>query len=150
MESVVYTAASSPQCSSAPFLLLVGLLRHPHSIHDQQHQHVCASNQFLGRRYLSPDLLAHIIPLRRGEAAPDDRPDGRRPQRWTKTVPQLEGSCTGCVEGAWVERVLAGICAVFPEGVPGECYGFGCIRRRDAYLAMKKSGYIRTAYIFNQ
>jgi hypothetical protein len=39
---------------------------------------------------------------------------------------------------------------VFPEGVPGECYGFGCIRRRDAYLAMKKSGYIRTAYIFTQ
>lgn len=44
-----------------------------------------------------------------------------------------------------MERVLARVRAMFPQGVPGECYGFGCIRGRDAYLALKEDGYIRTA-----
>lgn len=38
-----------------------------------------------------------------------------------------------------MERLLERICALFPEGIPGERHGFGCIRRCDAVVALINS-----------
>lgn len=59
------------------FLLLVGFLRCPDAMDEKQHRDVGASNQFLGRGDISTDLLVDLVPVRCGQAATDDRPDGR-------------------------------------------------------------------------
>lgn len=35
-----------------------------------------------------------------------------------------------------MERILERVCAMFPESVPGECHGSGCIRGCDAVAAL--------------
>lgn len=61
-------------------LLLVGFLRHPHPLHERQHQDVRTGHQLLGWWYLRPDLLANLVPVRRGQATAHGGPDGRRAQ----------------------------------------------------------------------
>ncbi|KAJ5724528.1 hypothetical protein N7493_006256 [Penicillium malachiteum] len=93
----------------------------------KKHKPFGSGNQLLGGWNLSSDLLDDLLPVRRSETASDDRPDGRRPERRAEAVPQLEGGRRGHWARAWVERVLAGLCTLLPEGVPGERNGPGCI-----------------------
>lgn len=46
--------------------LLVGILRRSQPVHERKHKDVCTSNQLLGGRYVRPNILAHVLPIRCG------------------------------------------------------------------------------------
>lgn len=118
------------------FLLLVGVLRCFDSVDEREHRTVSTGRQLLGGWYLRTNLLDHLVPLGRGQAASDDGSHGRISERWTTTILLVEGRSTSGLPGTRMERLLERICALFPEGIPGECHGFGCIRRCDAVVAL--------------
>ena len=129
-----------------PFLLflLVGILRCFDPVDEREHQNVSTGRQLLGRWYLRTDLLDHLVPVGRGQAASDDGSHGRIFERWTATILLVEGRSQSGLSGARMERLLERICALFPKGIPGECHGFGCIRRCDAVVALIDSYIYRT------
>ena len=67
-------------------LLLVGLIRCPDSVDEREHQIVGTGRQLLGRWYLRSDILDHLVPVRRGQAASDDGSHGWLSGRWTATI----------------------------------------------------------------
>lgn len=78
-------------------LLLVGFVRRADSDDARAHQHVGTGHQLLGGGRLGPDLLDHLIPVGRGETAPDDGPDGWGIERRTTTVPGVERCGDRCI-----------------------------------------------------
>ena len=108
-------------------LLLVGFLRPFHPLLLRAHQSFHACHQLLGRRSLGPSLLAHLLPIRRRQAANHDRSSRRRVTGRGKAFPTVEGRGEGDMATRWTERLLEGVRALFPESVPGECGGAGCV-----------------------
>ena len=108
-------------------LLLVGFLRPSYPLLLRAHQSLHAFHQLLGWWSLRPSLLAYLLPIRRRQAANHDRSPRRCVKGRGKAFPKMEGRGDGDMATRWTSRLLEGVCAVFPESIPGECGGTGCI-----------------------
>jgi hypothetical protein len=104
-------------------LLLVGFIRYLVTPDERADQFVDTCHQLLGRGYLRPDLLAHVLSIGCGEAADHDRSSGRRSGRRPEAIPPVEGCCGCCRTRRRVASVLARIFTVLLESVSRECDG---------------------------
>ena len=80
------------------------------------------SREFLGRRFISADILVDQLSERRNQAAHHDGP------ACTEKIPKMAGRRESGLQGTRLEGILAGVRAMFPESIPGERHGIGSVR----------------------